>query len=121
MLRLIIVTGFLAGSAAAQDGVRETDQILDQAGMTAYLSGHVIEFYSDGIATYGPGGSYAYQYEPGGAPARGRYEIRADGQVCTDFIVGFKRCDIIVEAGERHVMIVENGDRYPIRSRYPIE
>jgi hypothetical protein len=120
MLRLVLILICTASAAAAQDGMRKADVRLTQTDLTDYLSGQVLEFYNDSLATYRADGGYAYRYSPDGPPIPGTYRVMGDSRVCTSFANGFSRCDYIVQNGARHVMIIENGDRYPIRSRVAV-
>jgi len=118
-LILAVSATLLAGGAVAQDGFRDSDIRLTRTELTDYLSGQVLEFYDESLATYRADGSYQYNYRPGGPPHPGVYEVTEDSSVCTVFATGFERCDYIVQSGDRHVMIIEKGDRYPIKSRVP--
>jgi len=111
----------LASSAAAQDGFRDTDVRLSKEDLTTYLSGQILSFYNDGISTYQADGVFTYQYSADGNKVPGTYEVMEDSRVCTVFAVGFERCDYVVQAGARYVLIVENGDRYPVKTREAIK
>ena len=116
-----LVVAASTGIAGAQDGFRDSDVRLSQAALTEYLSGQILEFYSGGFGTYRADGSHDYRYSIQGERVQGTYEVNTDSQVCTTFTNGFSRCDYVVLAGERYVMIIENGERYPIRTRSAIE
>jgi hypothetical protein len=118
-----LMLGFIlvASSAAAQDGFRETDIKLTKDELTTYLSGQVLSFYNDGISTYQADGVFTYQYSADGKKVPGVYEVKDDSSVCTVFANGFERCDYVVQAGARYALIVENGDRYPVKTRKAIE
>lgn len=116
-MRAIFLTLFLFPSLAlAQQMPRTTDTVLSRDALVTLLRGHMLEFYTGGFARYGVDGGYDYRYEIDGAPAPGRYEVREDGMVCVLFHNGFDRCDLIVRAGERYVMIIDNGERYPVKA-----
>jgi hypothetical protein len=118
MLRILGTILLLAAHPAlAQQGLRDSDIRLSKAELTDYLSGYVLEFYNDNLATYRPDGSYLFNYTPQDDALPGTYKVSEDSSVCTNFSNGFSRCDFIVQSGQRHVMIIKNGDRYPIRSR----
>lgn len=119
----IVTLGFilLASSAVAQDGFRDTDLRLSKDELTTYLSGQVLSFYNDGISTYQADGVFTYQYSADGNKVPGIYEVMDDSSVCTVFSNGFERCDYIVQAGTRYVLIVEDGDRYPVKARAAIQ
>ncbi len=121
MRTLAIGLALIASQAFAQDGMRASDVRLSRDELMNYLSGKVLEFYNDSLATYRADGGYAYRYSPDGPPVPGTYQVMEDSRVCTTFQNGFSRCDYIVRDGARHVMIIGNGDRYPIRSRVAVE
>ena len=121
-MRLIaLCLTLVATSASAQEGMRESDQRLSKTQLAELLTGQVLEFYSNSFATYYPDGRYEYQYEPGGERVPGTYELMDDSTVCTVFQNQFERCDFLVLAGDRLVMIIENGERYPVRDTLAIE
>jgi len=114
---LVFLAAFWASAALAQSGLRDTDVRLSKAELTEYLSGQILEFYNDSFATYRADGGYLYNYTAEDQPVPGVYQVLGDSRVCTTFSNGFTRCDHIVRAGERIVMVIANGDRYPVRSR----
>ena len=118
---LTLLALFAATSASAQQGLRDSDILLSEAELTEYISGQVLEYHTDGLATYQTDGGFDYRYEADGERIPGTYKVMPESTVCTDYVNGFSRCDMIVKAGERYVMIIENGERYPIRSRTAIE
>ena len=113
-MRAIILLALLAGSASAQ-GVRDSDAVLSDAEMRAEVVGSTHTFFDGGRSFFSLTDSYSYTYPDGGI-AYGRYELRGEGVVCTFFNHGFDRCDTYVRAGERLVLITEDGDRFPIRT-----
>ncbi len=117
MRSLALIAIFFASVASAQEGLRASDVKLGQVELADYLSDQGLEFYTDGFATYHADGTYDYRYSADGERVPGTYEVMDDSRVCTAFVTGFARCDYIVQAGQRHVMIIENGERYPIKSR----
>lgn len=121
MRTLIVIFVLAANQISAQAGMRDSDIKLSKSELTEILSDQVLEFYTNGLATYWSDGRYDYRYEPNGARAPGHYEIMADSTVCTSFLSGFHRCDYIVRANDRIVMIIENGERYPVRQITPID
>ncbi len=121
MRKLTLSLILLASSANAQEGFRETDIRLSKPELTTYLSGQVLSFYNDGISIYQSDGQFTYQYSADGNKVPGTYEVMDDSSVCTVFANGFERCDYVVQAGARYVLIVENGDRYPVKTRDAIE
>ncbi|MEL7115424.1 MAG: hypothetical protein AAGP08_07500 [Pseudomonadota bacterium] len=122
MVRALIVSLCLLGtSALAQQAPRADDVLLSTDDLTALLSGYELEFYDGSLGAYYSNGRYEYRYAPGEAPFTATYEITADSTVCSSFDNGFDRCDLVVRSGERYVMIVINGDRYPIKAFAEIE
>ena len=107
----------LATPAAAQEGVRDEDRLLQPAEMTELLMGAVLEFFDGSKSTYGSDGSYGYTYTDDGPVWGGVYRVAGPSEVCVDFDNGSRRCDRIVRAGERLVLITEDGTRFPIRNR----
>ena len=104
----------LAGTAAGQ-GLRAGDQVLSPDQMTSELVGQTHTFFDGGQSFFSVTDSYSYTYPDGGV-AYGRYELRADGVVCTFFNHGFERCDTYVRNGDRLVLINEEGVRFPVKS-----
>ena len=113
-----LATTFLITLAAplwAQDwAVRDTDRALSRAEVETLTTGQTVTFYDDGQSKYSAGGAYSYTYASG-ETAYGRYTISEDGTVCIQYRNGFSRCDRYVQAGERIVLLTENGLRFPIR------
>ena len=121
-MRIFSILAIVAAtSASAQEGVRSSDVLLSEAELTEYVSGQVLEYYTDGVATYQTDGGFDYRYAADGERIPGTYTVMPESKVCTEYANGFSRCDMIVQAGQRYVMIIENGERYPIRSRTAIE
>ena len=108
----------LALPAAAQQRASDTPFI--GTGLSDTLSGQTIEFYDNSLATYRADGSYEYRYEAGGPVWAGEWTAD-ESEVCVIFDNGFSRCDTFVQANERLVLIIENGDRYPVRAGTPTE
>lgn len=122
MKRTFAVTlALLAASAHAQQAARDSDRLLDQAELTQLLSGQILEFYDNSLSFYLSDNEYEYRYAPGDDPFVGTYTVTTEGSVCVTFENGFDRCDLIVDDGKRYVMIIANGDRYPVRTISPIE
>ena len=118
---LAVILMFSAFAVRAQEGIRDTDSRLSKVEMTEMLVGQVLEFYTNGFASYYADGRYDYRYEADGERVLGAYEIMDDSSVCMIFDNGFERCDYLVQAGERLVMIIANGERYPVRAKTAIE
>lgn len=115
-LAAIGVALLLAGPAGAQDGLRPTDTRLTAEALSEALAGRVIEFYDASLASYLADGRYEYRYRPEEPPFTGRYVFTGDSAVCVTFENGFSRCDFIVRAGERLVLVNDKGERYPVRA-----
>ena len=116
-MRLALLLCTLAAPAFAQDGLRPGDQVLDQAGLTALLSGQIIEFHDGSKSRYGHDGDYGYTYTDDGPVWSGRYEVADESRVCVAFDNGSSRCDLFVRNGERIVLINADGTRFPVRNR----
>ena len=121
MRYLTIALVLAATQVSAQIGMRASDVRLSKPELIAFLSDKVLEFYTDGLATYHADGSYDYRYTADGDRLPGTYEVMDDSSVCTVFVNGFERCDYVVRSGDRYVLIIENGERYPVRSISEIE
>ena len=105
----------IATHVTAQQVPRDGDVVYSQADLTSLVSGNMLELFTGGFSRFGTDGTYDYRYEVDGAPAPGTYEVRADSFICTTFHNGFDRCDLYVESNNRMVIIIENGERYPVR------
>ena len=120
-LPLVVALSLLATSALAQQAARDSDRMLDQVELMQLLSGQILEFYDDSQSYYLQDGVYEYRYAPQDDPFVGTYTIADDSTVCVAFENGFDRCDLLVHDGNRYVLIVENGDRYPVRAISPAQ
>ncbi|MEM9426062.1 MAG: hypothetical protein AAGA06_05105 [Pseudomonadota bacterium] len=116
MLRPIFFLLFLPVAVLAQEGVRPTDAKLSQAEMTDLLSGQMVEFFDGSKSRFGGDGRYAYTYTDDGPAWTGTFRVEDDSVVCVDFDNGTSRCDRFVRAGERIVLIIEDGTRFPVRN-----
>lgn len=115
-MRLTLLLLFAPFAAFAQDGVRAGDTVLSQAEMSDLLSGRLVEFYDGSKSKYGTDGAYAYTYTDDGPAWTGTYTVADDSLVCVDFDNGSRRCDRFVRDGERVVLIIEDGTRFPVRN-----
>ena len=106
----------LATPAAAQEGVRDEDRLLQPAEMTELLMGAVLEFFDGSKSTYGSDGSYGYTYTDDGPVWGGVYRVAGPSEVCVDFDNGSARCDLLVDDGSRMVLIIADGTRFPVRN-----
>ena len=116
-MRFALFLCLFALPAAAQDGVRASDQRLDQPALASLLTGQVIEFYDGSKSRYGADGRYGYTYTDHGPVWAGDYAIGNDSDVCVAFDNGSTRCDLIVKNGETIVLITTDGLRFPVRNQ----
>lgn len=117
MLRRTFLLGLLlfAQSAGAEGwNTRPDDQLLSRTELEQRLVGQTLTFFDDGQSVYSENGEYSYTYG-GGGTWLGHYALRDDSTVCVTFVTGVSRCDLIVEANNRLVVITEDGLRFPIR------
>ncbi|KMW60546.1 hypothetical protein AIOL_000708 [Candidatus Rhodobacter oscarellae] len=121
MRSVILLLTLLAAPSLAQQAPRDGDVLLSKDELTALVSGKMLEFFTGGFARHGTDGGYDYRYAIDGAPAPGRYEVRDDSTICITFHNGFDRCDLLVKSGERYVMVIKNGDRYPVKAITSLE
>lgn len=119
MIRFIVLLLLFASPATAQSyETRSTDILLDATVLSGIILGRDLEFFDGGISRYSPGGSYSWTYAEnnGGGNWYGTHQISADGTVCIEFRTLRGRCDMFVQAGDRLVLLTENGQRYPVRN-----
>ncbi len=114
-LALLILLA-LPAHAQAQDGVRSSDTVLTAPEMTDLLAGQVVEFFDGSKSRYETNGRYAYTYTDDGPEWTGTYRVENDSLVCVDFDNGSERCDRFVRAGERVVLVIDDGTRFPVRN-----
>lgn len=107
---------FLPSLALAQEGVRAGDTILNQSDMADLLTGQIVEFFDGSKSRYDADGRYAYTYTDDGPEWTGTYRLLDDSLVCVDFDNGSARCDRFVRDGDRVVLIIEDGTRFPVRN-----
>jgi hypothetical protein len=119
VLVLILAPLIPAALPAQAQGTRPGDVPFAADALSAALSGRVLEFHDDSRARYGADGAYTYRYRPGDPPFRGTWETTEDSAVCVTFDNGFSRCDVIVRAAGRLVLITEEGLRFPVREVRP--
>ena len=115
MLRTLLLL-VLPAMAHAQEGLRPTDTVLNRDEMSELLSGQLVEFFDGSKSRYGLDGRYAYTYTDDGTAWTGTYRLLDDSLVCVDFDNGSRRCDRFVRNGERVVLIIEDGTRFPVRN-----
>ena len=116
MRKFLSLLLILPVAAMAQDGVRPPATKLTQPEMTELLSDRVVEFFDGSKSQYGADGRYAYTYTDDGPSWTGTFRLENDSMVCVDFDNGANRCDRFVRAGERIVLIIEDGTRFPVRN-----
>ncbi len=120
-MRNILFPLFLMSSVAEAQGLRPDDRVFSVDELRQRLSGISVEFFDDSRASYMADGRYAYTYQPDDPPFVGTWDVVENSQVCVTFDNGFARCDTFVESRDRLTLIVENGDRYPVRTEAAIE
>ena len=116
-MRLVFLLSLIAAPVFAQDGLRDTDQVLDASQMGDLLNGQMLEFYDGSKSRYEADGAYSYTYTDDGPAWTGRFEVFDGSQVCVDFDNGSRRCDQVVRDGERVVLITTDGLRFPVGNR----
>lgn len=116
-IALTLAAGLVASIAAGQ-GMRADDAPFEPAALSDVLAGTTLEFHDDSRARYGAAGDYAYRYRPDDPPFRGTWETEGSA-VCVTFDNGFDRCDTIVRAEGRLVLITADGLRFPVRAQRP--
>ncbi|WP_299351776.1 hypothetical protein [uncultured Shimia sp.] len=114
-MRLGLVLALMATPALAEDWkMRGGDNLFDEAGLQAALTGQTLVFYDDGQSVYGDDGSYSYTYG-GGGTWEGQWRVAADSVVCVTYVTEVTRCDRIVENAGRLVVLTEDGQRFPVK------
>ncbi|MGB3313357.1 MAG: hypothetical protein WBB85_03005 [Albidovulum sp.] len=119
-MRLALLLALMTLPAAAQ-GLRPSDSQLDATGLSEALTGQVIEFYDGSKSYYYPDGTYIYTYVDGGEEWDGTYELAGAGSVCVRMTVGGSRCDTYVMDGDRLVLVIADGTRFPVRARTALQ
>lgn len=115
-MRSLIILFLLALPVHAQDGVRASDTVLTAPELSAILSGQLVEFFDGSKSRYETDGRYAYTYTDAGPEWTGLYRVEDGSRVCVDFDNGSERCDRFVKDGDRLVLVIENGTRFPVRN-----
>lgn len=118
---LVTLLAWTGPGAWAQEGIRDSDVMLSKAELTEYLAGQELEFYTGGFGTYRADGRHDYRYSDDGERVPGDYEVMEDSRVCVRFDNGFSRCDYVVRNGDRHLMVIDNGERYPVKARVALQ
>lgn len=122
LMAAAMLTGVSATGQTTQIlGQRASDAIYTADGLTQAISGTVVEFYDGSRARYDTDGAYSYTYQEGDPPFVGTWTVRDVGEVCVTFENGSARCDHFVRSGDRMVLIIANGDRYPVRTKATLE
>ena len=115
-LRIFLLALFAATFANAQDGVRSDDVLLDVEELESILKGQIVEFFDGSKSRYSEDGVYGYTYTDDGPVWSGRYAIVGLSEVCVDFDNGSRRCDFLVNDGNRMILVTSDGTRFPIRN-----
>ena len=113
MMRFVILALALPTLAFADP--RPGDTLFDADGLNTHLSGRVIEFFDGSKSRFGKDRRYGYTYTDEGPVWVGVWRTDGESRVCVAFDNGSSRCDHIVLDGERTVLIVEDGTRFPVR------
>ncbi len=114
-MRILLPLIFIASASLADDFASLSgDVALSDDELLALTSDQTLHFYEGGLSRYSTGGAYSYSYADG-ATAYGRFDVRADGLVCVEFVNGRNRCDRFVHSHGRLVLLTEDGDRFPVR------
>ena len=116
-MRYALIFSLLAFPAFAQDGLRPSDTVLSQSEMADLLTGQQLEFFDGSKSRYGDDGRYGYTYTDDGPVWEGQYDVFDESRVCVDFDNGSRRCDMVIRADQRLVLITEDGLRFPVRNR----
>ena len=115
LLLAFLSAAILPASALAEAGDRDGDQRFSSGALSAQLSGTSLIFFDGSVASYASDGAYRYVYEAGGPVFAGSWSTDDQSRVCVVFDNGFDRCDRIVEAIARLVLITDEGLRFPVR------
>ncbi|MCF2871797.1 hypothetical protein L0664_12025 [Octadecabacter sp. G9-8] len=108
----------LAVPAMAQDyAIRDSDSVPTLASLSDTILDRDLEYFDGGISRYNTGGDYAWTYAQnnGGGVHTGTHDIQDNGIVCVTYDAGPQRCDMFVMAGDRLVLLTDDGQRYPLR------
>ena len=116
-MKAFLVLLLTALPAAAQDGLRADDILMDASTLDSHLRGQVLEYFDGSKSRYEPDGRYGYTYTDDGPVWTGAFQTFDDSRVCVVFDNGSSRCDLIVINGERSVLITAGGLRFPVRHR----
>lgn len=116
MIKALFFLVVLSAPASAQ-GVRADDVMMSPAELNALLGGSTVEFFDGSKARYASDGGYTYTFTDEGPEFVGTYTAAAESQICVTFTNGASRCDTYVRSGERLVMVIEDGTRFPVRER----
>lgn len=107
---------FVANYAAAQDGLRSSDDLIATAELNELLQGQVVEFFDGSKSSYQRDGRYGYTYTDDGPVWGGTYTLGNPSEVCVDFDNGSSRCDLLVRNGDQIVLVTADGLRFPVRN-----
>ncbi|WP_421703906.1 hypothetical protein [Aliiroseovarius sp.] len=117
LMRLLAPLAFAVSPALAQEGespIRPDDQPMDQAALSAAVTGQTLTFFDGGESRFETDGKYSWTYGEGGTWL-GHYAVGEDSTICITFVTGVERCDLYVQNGERLVLITQDGMRFPVK------
>ena len=116
-LRLLLPLILAATPALAQKAdspIRPDDRPMDQATLSAAVTGQTLTFFDGGESRFETDGKYSWTYGEGGTWL-GHYVVGEDSTICITFVTGVERCDLYVQNGERLVLITREGQRFPVK------
>ncbi|MEM7719232.1 MAG: hypothetical protein AAF222_08495 [Pseudomonadota bacterium] len=116
-MRFLIPLLFLPSALFAQSGIRTSDIVLTADELGTVLRGQLIEFFDGSKSRYAADGTYSYTYTDDGPAWTGNYQLFDGSLVCVAFDNGSQRCDRLVQAGERLILVIDDGTRFPVRNR----
>lgn len=103
-----------ATPAVADTPIRPGDTPLDQTALSERVTGRTLTFFDGGQSRFETDGNYSWSYGEGGTWL-GYFTVGEDSTICVEFVTSVTRCDLYVEAGDRLVLITEDGMRFPIK------
>lgn len=118
-MKIAVLIALIASPAFAQDyGVRDSDTVPTPAVLSDTILDRDLEYFDGGTSRYETGGTYAWTFgeNNGGETIPGTFTIGENATICITYDTGSQRCDMFVIAGERLVLLTEDGHRYPVRT-----
>lgn len=116
MTRILFFFACLCAPVFAGAEPRDGDTVFSPESLAAHLSGQEFEFFDGSKSRYGADRRYGYTYTDDGPVWAGEWRTEAASRVCVAFDNGSSRCDVMVLDGERTVLIIEDGTRFPVRN-----